>query len=235
MAGTKTESSWRRSRLRIGGAAVAALLALALGACGSTGDSAQPPAVSAPADEATASEVAEARPVDAEAVLADALDATGDSYEFSATVTVEGDSFATVTGRVDGAFSQFLVEVGGIEVEYVLGSEERWFREGGNSWVALEATAPVTTPLTFLADPLRVELLDGGVDGAAVIVGTYLGAALGFFDTDEVQVEVVVADGRLGTVEYEAGVGDKLAVVLTEFTKVGDVTPVTIPVMASLS
>lgn len=158
----------------------------------------------------------------------------GTRYEFESTVSVDEEPLTRVSGRIYDDTSQFLVEAGGAEVEYIMSPQGQWVREPEGEWIELKASPPVEDPLGALAQPISVELIQAG-DDETVIRAIYPGPALGFTETDRVDVQLVVTDGRIASLEYTADIGGREATVVTAFTTAADVAPVSVPLTAGTS
>ena len=207
----------RRWWLPLAGATVA--LALALTACGD--DAATASTAAAPSTSAAPGTSAA---VDPPPALVEALDAVGERYAFTATITVGGAEATRVEGTVyDGAGSYVVITPAG-NVDYVISPEGQWARQEGAEWAVLGGPAPLAEPLAPLANPLSVVTTAVGT-----IAAVYDGASLGFADGGEVLVTITIRDGAVAELSYETSVGDSLTQVVTTFDPTANLQPIQVP------
>jgi len=110
----------------------------------------------------------------------------------------------------------------------VITPEGRWARDPGGDWVTLQENPPLADPLSMLTAPKAIEIL--AVDGATVtIAAAYGGVALGFPDTEQITVEMVIAGSRLRSLRYSTEAGGDVATVETEISSKLNIEPVTAP------
>jgi len=168
---------------------------------------------------------------DADELLSGAIAAVGTRYEFITSVDLTGGTLTLVAGRIYDDASAYLITTAASELEYVITPDGRWVREPGDQWVTLQEVAPLVDPLSILATPTTIEVL--AVDDTTVtMAATYLGATLGFPDTDEVTIELVITGSRLTSLRYQAAAGPNIATVDTKISTALDIAPVTAPIPA---
>ena len=163
--------------------------------------------------------------------LSGAIAAVGTRYEFDTSVDLTGGTLTLVSGRIYDDASAYLITTVASELEYVITAEGRWVREPGDQWVTLQDVAPLVDPLSILAAPTTIEVLAAD-DTTVTIAATYLGATLGFPDTDEVTIELVITGSRLTSLRYQAAAGPDIATVETEISTTLDIAPITAPIPA---
>jgi len=192
-----TEGHASRGGLRLGGALL--LLLLAVAACGSSGAGAVG-AGAAPVKGSAAAPIATPA-ASAGELLAAALAPLRAASVFETSVTVDGKEVLSATGRSVGGASQTAVTTTGRTVDYVVMPKHAWAREPGHAWVAVETKAAPATPLDILSSPTT--LAAGASDGAGLsLVATYPAAALGL-SGDPVTV-TVTSDGGVVRFTYES-------------------------------
>ncbi len=168
---------------------------------------------------------------DADELLSGAIAAVGTRYEFDTSVDLTGGTLTLVSGRIYDDASAYLITTVASELEYVITRDGRWVREPGDQWVTLQEVAPLIDPLSILAAPTSIEVL--AVDDTTVtMAATYPGATLGFPDTDEVTIELVITGSRLTSLRYQAAAGPDIATVETAISTALDIAPVTAPIPA---
>jgi len=166
--------------------------------------------------------------VDVGQLLTDAIEAVGTRYEFATSVGMLGETLTRVSGRLYDDSSAYLITTSGSELEYVITPEGRWARDPGGDWVTLQENPPLADPLSMLTAPKAIEIL--AVDGATVtIAAAYGGVALGFPDTEQITVEMVIAGSRLRSLRYSTEAGGDVATVETEISSKLNIEPVTAP------
>ncbi len=236
MTMTTKRTSARRWRPLTGGVATSLLVVVTLVASACSDTSATTDAVNptSGADDAssTATRVAGSSATligDADELLSEAIAAVGIRYEFNTSVDLTGGTLTLVSGRIYDDASAYLITTVASELEYVITPDGRWVREPGDQWVTLQEVAPLVDPLSILAAPTTIEVL--AVDDTTVtMAATYLGAAVGFPDTDEVTIELVITGSRLRSLRYQAAAGPDIATVVTEISTALDIAPVTAPI-----
>ncbi len=235
---TTRRTSARRWRPLSGGAATSLLAVVMLVASACSGTSATTDAVDDPAnagvESTVATTVADGAAIligDADELLSGAIAAVGTRYEFNTSVNLTGGTLTLVSGRIYDDSSAYLITTVASELEYVITPDGRWVREPGDQWVTLQEVAPLVDPLSILAAPTTIEIL-AVVDTTVTMAATYLGATLGFPDTDEVTIELVITGSRLTSLRYQAAAGPDIATVETEISTALDIAPVTPPIPA---
>jgi hypothetical protein len=196
---------------------ISLLVALIMSASACGDDAAGPSTTSS----IPASSTTPGRPGDgqAAAALANAIDAVGDEYAFTSTVTAEGDLVTQVDGTLSGDTGLYVVQSGGATLEYLISPDGRWVREPQADWVRLPGAAPVGAPLAVLATPISVEVAQP--DDPSRLRATYEGASLGFGE-GAVEVEITIRSGMLAEIEYVVSLGEGQGSVIVVTTIDGD-------------
>ncbi len=229
---TRTDGSSVAGRLPRWGAALAAS-AVILAACTGTPASpttslegaGAPPTTPTPTTTTTTTTTTTV-PIDAAALLADALAAYADGYRFSSHATVGDATAGDVTGIVLGDTVQMAVTSGGATVTYVITPEIRWVRVENGTWEELAENPPVAAPLAPLARPtsLVVTAVDGG---EVTLAATYDAAAFGL-PPGPLTMTLSFGDGRLTAASYTTG-GDPAGAVVTRFSPLEAGVSITVP------
>ncbi len=133
------------------------------------------PASSTPASGATAGASPDAS--SAAAALAAALAPLQSASAFGTSVTVDGATVVSASGRSVGSASSVSVTTGSRTVEYIRIPPQAWAREAGGSWVLVAADAAPASPVAVLGAPTSVSADGTGV--GAVLTAVYPAAALG--------------------------------------------------------
>ena len=177
---------------RLGGAI---LLLLAVAACSPTPSTATGPSSpgSAVAPSAASGTASAASAADASAALDAALAPLKGSSAFSTTITVDGASAVTMTGRSAGPASTATVTTGAKTVDYVTIPPKAWARSAGGTWVLVSADTAPTGPVAALSAPTSVTG-DGSGPGT-VLHATYPASAFGLTG-DPVKVTVTLGAGN---------------------------------------
>ena len=177
---------------RLGGAI---LLLLAVAACSPTPSTATGPSSpgSAAAPSAASGTASAASAADASAALDAALAPLKGSSAFSTTITVDGASAVTMTGRSAGPASTATVTTGAKTVDYVTIPPKAWARSAGGTWVLVSADTAPTGPVAALSAPTSVTG-DGSGPGT-VLHATYPASAFGLTG-DPVKVTVTLGAGN---------------------------------------
>jgi len=238
MTMTTRRTSARGWRSLSGGAATSLLVVVMLvaSACSDTStttDAANPPSGADDGSSATTRVAGSSATLigDADELLSGAIAAVGTRYEFNTSVDLAGGTLTLVTGRIYDDASAYLITTVASELEYVITPDGRWVREPGDQWVTLQEVAPLVDPLSILAAPTTIEVL--AVDDTTVtMAASYLGATLGFPDTEDVTIELVITSSRLTSLRYQAAAGPDIATVETEISTALDITRVTAPIPA---
>jgi hypothetical protein len=96
---------------------------------------------------------------------------------FSTTVTVDGTTAVTATGRSVGSSSLANVTTGDKSVDYTIIPPKAWARNIGAAWVLIAPDAAPTAPISVLSAPTSVTGTGSGP--GTVLQATYPAAALG--------------------------------------------------------
>ncbi len=209
-----------------------ALLVMASVACTSQTPSAGTTTVAAAATVPTSSAGSTAPADPAPAIPADllsqALDRYARGYEFTATVTVNGQQASTVEGRWVAGASQVTVSSGDGQVEYLIVGANEWVRLPGGDWEALDGVPAESSPLLALAAPASFGPLETVGEAGHVVNATYAAAVLGL-SGEPVVVRLAFADRFLVEASYRAAVDDGEVTTVTSFKPILDVAPITAP------
>lgn len=202
---------------------VAALVIGAIVAgCDST-PATSPSASAAPASGSTSGSAAPApSPAD---VLAAAVGPLAAASEFESSVTVDGVTATSLSGRTVGSASLLSVTSSGRTVEYLRVPPNAWAREAGAGWVIVDSSQAPASPLGVLAAPLSIQAAAAG--SAATLEATYAAAALGL-EGDPVKVQITI-DGASVTFRYEQKSGNHLIASATTVRPTTDLTPIVAP------
>lgn len=221
---TTDPSQSMKWRPRIVGAAVVLLVA-AVGCTSGTVEEAIP-STSSTAGPAQSTSTITTAP-DPAGLLSGALGRYDGGYEFTATVTVNGEVASTVTGRWLDEASQVTVQSGDAEVEYLITVAGQWARLPDGEWELLEETAPSGSPLQALAAPAALDRVEP-TGGDVVVHAEYPAIQLGL-ESGSVDVTLVFSDGFLVEASYETAIGEQAATSVTVFRPLSDLTPITAP------
>ena len=110
-------------------------------------------------------------------VLAAALAPLQNASAFGTSVTVNGATAVSATGRSVGTASTASVTTGNRTVEYVRIPPKAWAREAGGTWILVAADTAPASPVEVLGSPASVAGDGAGV--GAVLTAVYPAAALG--------------------------------------------------------
>ncbi len=113
----------------------------------------------------------------ATAVLDAALAPLKGSSAFSTTITVDGATAVTMTGRTAGPASTATVTTGAKTVDYVTIPPKAWARDAGGTWVLVASNTAPTAPIDALSTPTSVTGTGSGP--GTVLQATYAAAAFG--------------------------------------------------------
>jgi hypothetical protein len=111
------------------------------------------------------------------------------SSAFGTTVTVDGATVVTATGRSVGSASTISVTTGDRTVEYIRIPPKAWAREKGGAWVLVVADTAPAAPVDVLGSPASVTGDGSGM--GAVLEATYPASALGLTG-DPVKVTITI-------------------------------------------
>ncbi len=236
---------------RLAGLTLAATALLAVTACSDTGasplgdptvitlgvEATEPPitesapvATSAPAAPIdTTAATAATVPVDAPAMLAQALDGVAAGFHFRTAVSVAGTEVLVAEGDRVGDGTRLTIWSSGTSVSYVITPVGSWVFPDGGEWEALDSAPATTDPL----EALRAAATVTGVsaDGVTVtLTATVAASALGVPSEGTAEVQVVVSGATLQEVSYAAPVDGQTAAVRSVFSPVVDATPVIAPI-----
>jgi hypothetical protein len=122
-------------------------------------------------------------------VLAAAIAPLRAASAFGNTVTVDGATVVTATGRSVGSSSMISVTTGKRTVEYIRIPPKAWAREAGGAWVLVVADSAPASPVDVLGAPATVT--GDGTGVGAVLEATYPATALGLTG-DPVKVTITI-------------------------------------------
>ncbi len=207
---------------RFGGAILLLAVVTACSPAAAT-PAASPAATGAPA--ASSGATTSANPSSAAGVLAGALAPLRDASAFGTTVTVDGATIVSASGRSTGSASTISVTTGDRTVEYIRIPPKAWAREAGGAWVLMAAdTAPVS-PVEVLGAPTSVSGNGGGVE--AVLTAIYPASVLGLTG-DPVTVTITIGSSAV-RFSYTATSGGKTTMSTTTL-RPGTTDPIAAPV-----
>ena len=169
-------------------------------------------------------------PVDGDALLKQAVAATGAGYHFNQTNTVDGVVALTIDGDrlPGGARIALSSDVG--KVFYVITPDGTWFMPENGEWEADDSDPPTVDPIAALSAPTSV--LVAGNDGTTVqLTVTVPVSTLGVPGEGDVPLQVSIVGGLLTNITYSTTTADgKAAVAATAIGPVVDPSPVVAPI-----
>jgi hypothetical protein len=180
-------------------------------------------------DTTVAQVVATTAPVDAPAVLAQAVAALANGYHFTTRVFVNGEETLVADGDRIAASSRLTLFSKGGSVAYVITPEGSWALPENGEWSALDTPPATADPIIALQTPTAVTLVssDGVTTALTVTVGA---AALGVAAEGVADVQVTVSGGQLQQVRYSAALTDgTVAEVSAAISPLVDTSPIVAP------
>jgi hypothetical protein len=168
-------------------------------------------------------------PIDAPAVLQQALAGLGGGYHFVYVATLNGAEVARAEGDSIAGASRLTLTSSGVTAAYIVTPEGSWAQPDGEEWESLENPPATTDPIAALSAPSSVSV--AGADGDLVtLLINVPGVALGIPDVPEAQVTATVAGGVLQQVAYSGVFGGNTANVVTSFSPPVDTSPIVAPI-----
>jgi HPt (histidine-containing phosphotransfer) domain-containing protein len=147
-------------------------------------------------------------------------------YAFEATVSIDGVTAISTTGRTVAGASRLSVQSTGHTVEFIEVPPRAWARQSGGAWVEMQASAS-GDPLSVLAKPTSVELVAGA--GGDELHATYPGRALGLAAAS-VTIDIKLGTPQSITFQYDATIGGRPEHSVTVVHAATDSTPIKAPV-----
>ena len=168
-------------------------------------------------------------PIDAPAMLQQAIDAAAGGYHFRTVVALAGAEVLVAEGDRVGDGTRLTIWTSGTSLSYVISPAGSWVVPDGGEWEALDSAPATTDPLIALRTPSAVS--GTSTDGvAATLVATVAATALGVPSDGPADVQVLVNGPTLQEVRYQAVLDGRTADVTTVFSTIVDATPVTPPI-----
>ena len=168
-------------------------------------------------------------PIDAPAMLQQAIDAAAGGYHFRTVVALAGAEVLVAEGDRVGDGTRLTIWTSGTSLSYVISPAGSWVVPDGGEWEALDSAPATTDPLIALRTPSAVS--GTSTDGvAATLVATVAATALGVPSDGPADVQVLVNGPTLQEVRYQAVLDGQTADVTTVFSTIVDATPVTPPI-----
>lgn len=230
------------ARLVFGGA----VLLLVLGACSGTNSPAVGSAVSSTvstggtptasgatlplAADTTLASGATPPTVDGSALLQQAVAATGGSYHFNQSATIDGVVALTIDGDrlTDGARVAVGRDAG--VVFYVIRPDGSWLMPENGEWEVDDSEPPTVDPIAALGAPTSVSVAANDGTTVQLVVSVPL-RSIGIPGDGEAPLQVSVVGGALTTIVYSTTTTDgKVAAATTIIGPVVDPSPVEAPI-----
>ena len=206
----------RRFRRVAAGVALVASLAACGGSKGASSSNG-PDAVAPPATGVAAS------------TLRTAVSKLGTSFHFETTVKVGTTTAIDAQGDRVGTGSRLVLTSSTGVVSYVITDAGSWAKPENGTWSKLDIAPAQTDPLAALSNASAVEQV--AASGTEVQLAlTVADSDLGIGDSGNATLTVMLDGGRLSTISYATKVTGPSAVVVTQFGKVVDGSPVVAPV-----
>ena len=168
-------------------------------------------------------------PVDGNALLNGAMDATASGYHYHAIATIAGAVAVEVDGDRVGDGTRLGVVRDGVAVQYVITPDGTWVQPDGGDWDQLDTPPATSDPILALRSPTSVSV--DSVDGDSVHLTVSVPAtSLGLSGDAIVPLAVVITGGMLTQVVYSTTIDGQPASIDTAVGPALDPSPVVAPI-----